>query len=74
MKAYSKKIPRNREPVGFHNSVFQNMDSLENKSDYLNTMVFPFDGQTKDKNLIEKIGLLSQGIFWLTKVNAFEIY
>ena len=38
------------EPVEApYNSVYiQNMDSLENKSDYLeHNMVFPFDGQTK---------------------------
>ena len=28
----------------------------------------------KDKNLIEEIGFTEIGIFWLKKVNAFEIY
>lgn len=44
-----RKHPGIGEPVEApYNSVFENMNSLENKSDYLeHNMVFPFDGQTK---------------------------
>jgi hypothetical protein len=45
-----RKHPGIGEPVEapYNSGFIQNMDSLENKSDYFkHNMVFPFDGQTK---------------------------